>query len=93
MLSPTSKAPSSATRLRSKTWAACSLTCVALLQGCAATSPASLIESQPLPSPPSLSTPAPAQPYSKSWQIEVDEWLSAVQSSRARLMATPLMRD
>ncbi|QPS73465.1 MULTISPECIES: hypothetical protein [Delftia] len=43
-----------------------------------------------LPSPPSLSTPQPAQPYSKSWQTEVDAWQSAVQTSRERLMATPL---
>ncbi|WP_180288399.1 hypothetical protein [Delftia sp. 60] len=43
-----------------------------------------------LPSPPSLSTPQPAQPYSKSWQTEVDGWQSAVQASRERLMATPL---
>ncbi|MCG8985568.1 hypothetical protein MI467_01775 [Delftia acidovorans] len=43
-----------------------------------------------LPSPPSLSTPQPAQPYSKSWQTEVDGWQSAVQTSRERLMATPL---
>nr|WP_312374700.1 hypothetical protein [Delftia acidovorans] len=43
-----------------------------------------------LPSPPSLSTLQPAQPYSKSWQIEVDAWQSAVQTARERLMATPL---
>ncbi|QPS10086.1 MULTISPECIES: hypothetical protein [Delftia] len=43
-----------------------------------------------LPSPLSLSTLQPAQPYSKSWQIEVDAWQSAVQTARERLMATPL---
>ncbi|WP_279211605.1 hypothetical protein [Delftia acidovorans] len=32
----------------------------------------------------------PTQPYSKSWQTEVDAWQSAVQTSRERLMATPL---
>ncbi|MDR6728908.1 hypothetical protein [Delftia lacustris] len=43
-----------------------------------------------LPSPPSLSTPQPAQPYSQTWQSMVDEWQSVVQTSRERLMATPL---
>ncbi|WP_353175848.1 hypothetical protein [Delftia acidovorans] len=52
--------------------------------------PASPSASLELPSPPSLSTPQPAQPYSKSWQTEVDAWQSAVQTSRERLMATPL---
>ncbi|WP_343740443.1 hypothetical protein [Delftia tsuruhatensis] len=52
--------------------------------------PASPSASLELPNPPSLSTPQPAQPYSKIWQTEVDEWQSAVQTSRERLMATPL---
>ncbi|WP_170962027.1 hypothetical protein [Delftia acidovorans] len=52
--------------------------------------PASRSASLELPSPPSLSTPQPAQPYSKSWQAEVDAWQSAVQKSREQLMATPL---
>ncbi|WP_373765250.1 hypothetical protein [Delftia acidovorans] len=61
-----------------------------LLQACGATLQASQSASLELPSPPSLSTPQPAQPYSKSWQTEVDAWQSAVQTSRERLMATPL---
>ncbi|WP_454724166.1 hypothetical protein [Delftia acidovorans] len=52
--------------------------------------PASPSASLELPNQPSLSTPQPAQPYSKSWQIEVDAWQSSVQTSRERLMATPL---
>jgi hypothetical protein len=72
--------------------AAC-VTCTLLLQACAATSPACPNVSTQLPGPPLPGTPAPAQPYSKTWQSEVDSWRSAVQISRERLMATPLMPD
>ena len=74
----------------SKTLIAACVICAALLQGCGATLPTCPNASPELPSPPSLSTPAPAQPYSKSWQIEVDEWRSVVEKSRARLTAIPL---
>ncbi len=73
-------------------WGGYCLICVALLQGCAATSPSSLIVSPVLPSRPSLSTPTPAQPYSKQWQQEVSAWQNEVQSSQQKLMATQLMR-
>ena len=42
--------------------------------------------------PASLSTPTPAQPYSKQWQQEVSAWQNEVQSSQQKLMATQLMR-
>ena len=45
-----------------------------------------------LPSPPSLSTPAPAQPYSSGWQSEVSAWQTEVQQSRQQLMGTQLMQ-
>lgn len=84
------KQRASATRQRSRIWTAVCASCTLLLQACGATLPASPSASLELPSQPSLSTPQPAQPYSKSWQIEVDAWQSAVQTSRERLMATPL---
>ncbi len=90
MHSPISKPRAGATPRRSKTLIAACVTCAGLLQGCGATLLASPSASPELPSPPSLSTPAPAQPYSKDWQSEVDEWQNAVQTSRERLMATPL---
>jgi len=91
MHSPISRPLASATpRLSRISTAACAI-CALLLQACGATLPASPSASLELPSPPSLSTPQPAQPYSKSWQSEVDGWQSAVQTSRERLMATPLM--
>jgi hypothetical protein len=49
--------------------------------------------SSELPSPPSQSTPQPAQPYSKTWQLQVDDWRNVVETSRAKLKGTQLMRD
>ena len=62
----------------------------ALLPGCGATLQPCPSVSPELPSPPLLGTQAPAQPYSKVWQTEVDEWLRLVQESQERLMAIPL---
>lgn len=90
MHSQPSRPRASATRPRSRIWTAACASCALLLQACGATLQASPSASLELPSPPSLSTLQPAQPYSKSWQIEVDAWQSAVQTSRERLMATPL---
>lgn len=69
-------------RRPSKIWVACCLTYAALLQGCAATSPACLHGSNARTEPPSPSTPQPAQLYSKQWQQEVSDWQSVVQTSR-----------
>ncbi len=90
MHSQPSKSRASVTRRHSRILIAVCASCALLLQACGATLPASRSASLELPSLPLLSTPQPAQPYSKSWQIEVDVWQSAVQSSRERLMATPL---
>src|SRR5258708_7583776 len=110
------KQQASATRPHSRILTVACASCAMLLQACGATLQASQSASLELPSPPSLSTPQPAQPYSKSWQTEVDArrlhralpcvhlgqpyskswqtevdaWQSAVQTSRERLMATPL---
>lgn len=81
------------TRQRSGIWLAACWICVASLQGCGATLPASPPASSELPSPPSLSTPQPAQPYSKQWQQEVDAWQKLVQDSRDKLRGTQLMRN
>lgn len=91
MHSSSSSAPSKPTRLRQLTSIAACVTFAASLPGCGATLPTCQTESPPQRSLPSVSTPAPAQPYSKSWQTEVDAWQSAVQNSRDKLMATPLM--
>ncbi|SOE35896.1 hypothetical protein SAMN05216519_1889 [Delftia acidovorans] len=90
MHSPTSRLQASAMRPLNRILTAACASCALLLQACGATLPASRSASLELPSPPSLSTPQPAQPYSKSWQAEVDAWQSAVQKSREQLMATPL---
>lgn len=63
------------------------------LQGCLETLPSFQAESSTLPAVPSRSTPTSAQPYSKAWQIEVDDWRNAVQTSREKLMAIPLTPD
>ena len=91
MHSSSSSAPSKPTRLRQLTLIAACVTFAASLPGCGATLPVCQTESPPLPSLPSVSTPQPAQPYSKSWQSEVDDFQSVVQRLRDRLMATPLM--
>lgn len=65
--------------------------CAVSLQACGGTLPVCQTESPPLPSLPSVSTPQPAQPYSKSWQSEVADYQSVVQRLRDKLMATPLM--
>lgn len=67
------------------------VTFAASLSGCGGTLPVCQIESPPQQNLPSVSTLQPAQPYSASWQSEVDAWLKAVQESRAKLMATLLM--
>ncbi|SFB61390.1 hypothetical protein SAMN05444579_11357 [Delftia tsuruhatensis] len=90
MHSQHSKQRASATRPHSRISIAVCASCALLLQACGATLQASPSASLELPSPPSLSTPQPAQPYSKSWQTEVDAWQSAVQKSREQLMAMPL---
>lgn len=92
MHSPTSKRQVSATRLPSKISTVLCVTFALLLQACGATLPGSQPELSELPSPPSLSTPQPAQPYSKTWQQLVDDWQSVVQRSREKLMATQLMQ-
>lgn len=93
MHSPISKPPASATPQRSRTLTAACVTCALLLQACGATLPACQPASSELPSPPSQSTPQPAQPYSKTWQLQVDDWRNAVETSRAKLKGTQLMRD
>lgn len=42
---------------------------------------------------PSVSTQPPAQPYSKQWQQEVQDWQKLVQESRSKLKGTQLMLD
>lgn len=91
MHSSSSSAPSKPTRLRQLTSIAACVTFAASLSGCGATLPACPTESPPQRSLPSVSTPQPAQPYSKSWQTEVADYQSAVQRLRDKLMATPLM--
>lgn len=93
MLYPTSKLATAPMRKRSKSWALSFLMCAALLQGCGATLPSSPSASLTLPDPPSQSTPQPAQPYSKQWQLQVEDWQKVVQESRAKLKGTLLMRD
>lgn len=93
MHSPISRPQANATPRRSRGLiAACAISAASLL-GCAATSPASQTASPELPSPPSLSTPQPAQPYSSQWQLQVEDWQKVVQESRAKLKGTLLMRD
>jgi hypothetical protein len=93
MHSPIFKRRASATQLRSRIWTAACVTCALLLQACGATLPVCQPASSELPSPPSQSTPQPAQPYSKTWQLQVDDWRNVVETSRARLKGTQLMRD
>jgi len=77
----------------SKAWPVLCAICALSLQGCTATLPSYPIESRTLPAAPSLSTLPPAQPYSKDWQSEVEEWRSAVQASREKLIGMPLTPD
>ncbi len=90
MHSQPSRPRASATKPPNMILTAACASCALLLQACGATLPASPIALLELPSPPSFNTPQPAQPYSKSWQTEVEAWQSAVQKSRERLMAMPL---
>ena len=74
-------------------WGSCCLIFAVLLQGCAATLPACLPASSVQTAAPSLSTPQPAQAYSKQWQQEVGDWQKLVLQSRQKLKATQLMQD
>ncbi|MBS7350186.1 MAG: hypothetical protein KIG95_08555, partial [Comamonas sp.] len=72
---------------------ACCLIFAGLLQGCGATLQTCPDVSSVQAKQPSVSTPAPAQPYSKQWQQEVQDWQKLVQESRQKLMGTQLMSD
>lgn len=74
-------------------WGSCCLIFAALLQACAVTSPTCLSALSVQTAAPSLSTPQPAQAYSKQWQQEVGDWQKLVLQSRQKLKATQLMQD
>ena len=59
---------------------------VLMLTACAHNSPVCPVESQPLPTAPSVSTPAPPQPYSESASQNIKRW-------QGLLMGTQMMRD
>ena len=56
------------------------------LTGCAASCPTLPAESLTLPPPPSLSTPLPSEPYSKTAAQRMQSWSQ-------KLMATQVMRE
>lgn len=91
MHSNSSSVPSKPTQWRRLALIAACVTFAASLSACGGTLPVCQIESPPQQSLPSVSTPQPAQPYSKQWQQAVDDWQKLVQESRDRLMATLLM--
>ena len=67
----------------------CKLTLAALpllLTACASNSPACLPVSQPLPAPPSMSTPQPQESYSARAQRNIEQW-------QLRLMGTQMLKD
>lgn len=60
--------------------------CALFLTGCATKTPTVPADSLQLPPPPSLSTPLPSEPYSKTAAQRMQSWSQ-------KLMATQVMRE